>query len=124
MASTIPSNPPYYQWRCTLQPMAMFQSLSIRLVRYSMESHSLYKKVNSVEMNTSRASLENMLRGFSLQISKWYREFSRQIVLQQGEAKFAAKHLEELLNSGCDAIAITLTRDKLQKYAATSEEIS
>ena len=89
------------QWR-------MFQSLSDSVGEIFYEKPFTIKKVNSVEDDqlpgvfgeyAERLLMADIPNGTESNRTKSY--------CNKAEAKFAAKHLEELLNSGCDAIAIT-----------------
>ena len=89
------------QWR-------MFQSLSDSVGEIFYEKPFTIKKVDSVEDDqlpgvfgeyAERLLIADIPNGTESNRAKSY--------CNKAEAKFAAKHLEELLNSGCDAIAIT-----------------
>ena len=89
------------QWR-------MFQSLSDSVGEIFYGKPFSIKKVNSVEDDqlpgvfgeyAERLLMADIPNGTESNRTKSY--------CNKAEAKFAAKHLEELLNSGCDAIAIT-----------------
>ena len=89
------------QWR-------MFQSLSDSVGEIFYGKSFSIKKINSVEDDqlpgvfgeyAERLLMADIPNGTESNRTKSY--------CNKAEAKFAAKHLEELLNSGCDAIAIT-----------------
>jgi len=89
------------QWR-------MFQSLSDSVGEIFYGKPFTIKKVNSVEGNqlpgifgehSERLLVADIPNGTESNRTKSY--------CNKAEAKFAAKRLEEILNSGCDAIAIT-----------------
>jgi len=89
------------QWR-------MFQSLSDSVGEIFYGKPFSIKKVNSVEddqlpgifgEHAERLLMADIPNGIESNRSKSY--------CNKAEAKFAAKRLEELLNKGCDAIAIT-----------------
>ena len=85
-----------------------------------MESHSL-KKVNSVEDEQLPGSLENMLRGFSLQIF----QMVQRVFAPNRIATRSKPSLPPSILRICSTVDVTpspslLTWDKLQKYAATS----
>ena len=95
------------QWR-------MFQSLSDSVGEIFYGKPFSIKKVNSVEddqlpgifgEHAERLLMADIPNGIESNRSKSY--------CNKAEAKFAAKRLEELLNKGCDAIAITPYRGQV-----------
>ena len=101
------------QWR-------MFQSLSDSVGEIFYGKPFSLQKVNSVDDEQLPGVFgEHVERLLIADIPNGTESFRAKSYCNKAEAKFAAKHLEELLNSGSDAIAIP--RDKLQKYAATCQ---
>ena len=89
------------QWR-------MFQSLSDSVGRIFYGEPFSLQKVNSVEDEQLPGVFgEHVERLLFADIPNGTESFSAKSYCNKVEAKFAAKHLEDLLNSGCDAIAIT-----------------
>jgi len=89
------------QWR-------MFQSLSDSVGEIFYGKPFSLKKVNSVEDEQLPGVFgEQVERLLIADIPNGTESFRAKSYCNKVEAKFAAKHLEDLLNSGCDAIAIT-----------------
>lgn len=89
------------QWR-------MFQSLSDSVGEIFYGKPFSIQKVNSVEDDQLPGVFgEHAERLLIADIPNGTESFHAKSYCNKAEAKFAAKHLEDLLNSGCDAIAIT-----------------
>lgn len=89
------------QWR-------MFQSLSDSVGEIFYRKPFSLKKVNSVENEQLPGVFgKHVERLLIADIPNGTESFRAKSYCNKVEAKFAAKHLEDLLNSGCDAIAIT-----------------
>ena len=89
------------QWR-------MFQSLSDSVGEIFYGKPFSLQKVNSVEDEQLPGVFEEHVERLLIaDIPNGTESFRAKSYCNKVEAKFAAKHLEDLLNSGCDAIAIT-----------------